>query len=561
MVDPNQTTAAADSQTNAGQSTIAPPSSLPEEVPEIEFEFDTSLMIVDTGAKATAASVYFLIRDQFASATALQTALSDAAGVLGYPLPVCLLHSAGLQLCRLDVVQGSTVMDALVQLDFVVAVASKATPVQEFRLGLGNVDGAMTVPAMQLMLSRFGADDTTERGCIDDHCQFRVERSQVLAAAPLAKPHPRTAFNVSVSSWKNRVQVEQELWGAGLLPMAVIELVEGLYTVHIADVLPSSELEEILQPTGQQLSGTPLQYFEQGFQVELAPTATLADLRTALFNVGIVPDAVKPQGSKLLVTTYSAVYGASLTKLATYMDRVLSVGPLVAMSAQGPDTVEWPYSYTVDFDMSQLSSTSTTGIRERRDAASTVGATETSAANEESPASGSSTSLNTSTSTSNATTSSTSSTIASTTITTTTEEQMTPQKYIQALVNPFNTNELDWALSCDTADGVSGQCQMDTTWKLPASDLAELQNAAVVQLVVLSRETTFSEAIKAGVEDWIGMITTETAWRLSFTWVLYCRGHCWRGGRTFYRCSYGGSTTTCSPVYILCASAAREQPN
>ena len=327
-----------------------------------------------------------------------------------------------------------------------------------------------------LALSRLGADTVTQRGCQDQYCAFKVSRSEVKAAVPVAKPHPRTRFNVTTAGWKDIDRVELELLGAGLLPLSIVQTASGRFTVDVADVLDEGVLGPVLSPISYSLRGSPAYYILQTFDVTMVAGTMLGQLRQALFEVGVVPSLLASIDANMYrVETYSVVHAAMLAQLQAGL-AVIRVGSLSMGVTDELTESQWPFTYVVDFDFD-------TQNRASRDANDTASS---------------------STAPSTTTVTMTETDTMSTSSVPVTQAVLLLRSRIMELVQTINPSGLAFDATCGSADGITGVCQLQTTWRITASQIATLLGQGVIQRVALDSADTLEQAVLDAVQAWIG---------------------------------------------------------
>jgi len=72
------------------------------------------------------------------------------------------------------------------------------------------------------------------------------------------------------------------------------------------------------------------------------------------------------------------------------------------------------------------------------------------------------------------------------------------------LVQTINPSGMAFDASCGSADGVTGVCQLQTTWRITAAQTAMLLGQGVIQRVALDSVDTLEEAVLDAVLLWIG---------------------------------------------------------
>jgi hypothetical protein len=65
---------------------------------------------------------------------------------------------------------------------------------------------------------------------------------------------------------------------------------------------------------------------------------------------------------------------------------------------------------------------------------------------------------------------------------------------------------LTFEATCGSGDGVTGVCQLQTTWRITAAQTATLLGQGVIQRIALDSVDTLEDAVLDAVELWIGRL-------------------------------------------------------
>jgi hypothetical protein len=407
----------------------------------LEMPFDTELAVRNPGKPSIAVSL-FIRFGTIRSNQEAQQFLSEVLGTSGYPLPFCIDYN-GHSFCRVDTPEMSaSMLDSIASQSGVVALSSKGMPVQDFHLGLPNPD-AKDIEVLQTELQRLGADSVASIGCDMGFCRFRVSRQEVNSAVPVARPHPHSRF-VMDSDGQDAEQIEAELLGAGLMPLAVRASGSSMI-VDVPDYINENVLNS-LEGVAVNLQGSIQHYFRMTFNMTLTDDAAPWSLYQALYSVGLSPETVETQGNgTYVVTTSTSVHSIMLAKL-TSDPTIATVTPVQPLESSEKLVVSFPlFTYILDIDLD---------LDEDPEQNVTI----------------------------------------------------TPQLYAQQVAADLANGRAATAL-CSSPDGRSGNCQLRTSFELTAEQLAVTRdNSDVLTRFVVDEINSLQDDIEAAAEDWIGTL-------------------------------------------------------
>ena len=408
----------------------------------LEMPFDTELAVRNPGKAAIAVALFIRFSSLLSNQDAQQF-LSQTLGTSGFPLPLCLLHD-GQSLCRIDTPElSASMLDSLASQNGVVALASKGMPVQEFQLGVANPE-AKDLAVLTTELERVGADSAAAIGCDLGFCRFRVSRQEVNTAVPVARAHPHSRFFID-SEGQTANQIEAELLAAGLMPLAV-QVNQDDSTQLVIDV-PDYVDEGVLSSLdgiAVNLKGDIEHYFRMTFNMTLTDDAAPWTLYQALFSVGLAPEAVESDDNGVYtITTATSVYSIMLAKLASdpSISSVTPAQPVVETQKLFESDFPFIYILDINLDLDQDPDPNATS---------------------------------------------------------------TPQLVAQQVVTGLANGQAATVL-CSSADDVSGNCQVRTSFELSTEQLTGTSaNSLVVTRFVVDEINSLQDDIEAAAQDWIG---------------------------------------------------------